>query len=327
MVYRHLSEVIKFVAEEITGKRKENISFCVLANQMPTSDFLPQLIEYCPPLLMCVQKVGFQVCQLGLMLEYRLSVDYSKVMPAGVTLVSDVGDFNRAVLSSVSLHHRELFLVFREELYEELMDRTSVLTKEADFLSCYLQSVRSEVKRLEGCSYRGLHMTFSYSCSYGEYRSRTEALDRAVKDILQEARRAGIEDWKKAYAVVRYCVNHWVYGKFPDNPGMEFTAYGAVVKRKAVCMGISLAICRIFKELGIPCRYVHGRRNGEGHAWNKVFIMGGWFYIDVTDAICSQNPLYHWGMTSFEDGRSIDGPPPLELKCNCPPSYILACLK
>jgi len=325
MVFRNSSEVIKFVAEEMTEKRKENISFCVLANQVSMSDFLPRLIEYSPPLLMCIQKIGFQVWQLGPTIEYRLSVDYG-VMPAGVTLVSDVGDFNRAVLSAASLHRGELFLVFREELYEELMDRSAHLTKESDFLSCYLQSLRSEVKRVEGCSYCGLHIIFSYSCSYREYRMRTEVLDSAIKDILQEARRAGIEDWRKAFAVVRYCVNHWTYGSLSENPGMEFTAYGAVVNRRAACMGISLAICRIFKELGIPCRYIQGWRNGEGHAWNKVFILGGWFYIDVTDAICSQNPLYHWGITSFEDGRSMEGPPSLELKCNCPPSYIRACL-
>lgn len=94
------------------------------------------------------------------------------------------------------------------------------------------------------------------------------------------------------------------------------------MKQRAVCMGISLAICRIFKELGIPCRYVQGKRGGEGHAWNRVFIMGGWFYIDVTDAISARDPLYHWGMTSFDDGRCIDDIQTAELKCNCPPNYI-----
>ena len=36
------------------------------------------------------------------------------------------------------------------------------------------------------------------------------------------------------------------------------------------------------------------------------FIKGGWFYIDVTDAIGAKDPLYHWGMTAFDDERSID---------------------
>lgn len=83
----------------------------------------------------------------------------------------------------------------------------------------------------------------------------------------------------------------------------------------------------ILKGLGIPCRYIQGKRNGEEHTWNMVFIMGGWFYIDVTDAIGSKNPLYHWGMTSFEDERIIESIQTVDLKCNCPSNYICTYLR
>lgn len=86
-------------------------------------------------------------------------------------------------------------------------------------------------------------------------------------------------------------------------------------------MGISLAVCTIFKELGIPCRYVRGTRNGEGHAWNMVYLRGGWFYIDVTDAICRRDPLFHWGMTNLED-RILCEEITENLICNCSPEYI-----
>lgn len=80
-------------------------------------------------------------------------------------------------------------------------------------------------------------------------------------------------------------------------------------------------MCAIFKELGIPCRYVRGIRNGEGHAWNMIYLRGGWFYIDVTDAISMRNPLFHWGMTSLHD-RVVCEEITEKLVCNCTSEYI-----
>lgn len=326
MIYKNLSDVTKFVADEIATRRKDDISFSLCADKPVTSDFLSLVIEDCPPLLMCIKNINYQVQNLGLILEYRLNIAYTNVMPACVICVTDARYFKQAVLSSALFHRRELFVVFEEELSDGLLSMTKTFTKDPELLSCYLQSVRSEMKRIRGCAYCGLQMQLSYTCSYKEYRLRVAELNRAIIDIIHEAKQVGIEDWKKAHAVVSYCVNNWTYGSVSDNPGMEFTAYGAVVKRKAVCMGISLAICMIYKELGIPCRYIQGKRNGEGHAWNMVFIKGGWFYIDVTEAIGAGDPLYHWGMTSFDDERCVDDIQIDDLKCNCSPNFIRTCL-
>lgn len=327
MVYRNLSDAAKFVADEIVRERKKDISFSITSDKPVTSDFLPKVIEYCPHLLMCIRKISYRLQNFGLILEYRLNIDYINVMPACVTYVMDKREFEQSALSSALLHRRELFFVFNEELCDELLDISKTFTKDANFLACYLQGVGCEIKRIPDCSYAGLYMNLSYSCSYKEYRLRTIELNRTLIDIIHAAKRTGIDDWKKTYAVVCYCVNNWEYGSLAGDPGVEFTAYGAVVNRKAVCMGISLAVCMILKELGIPCRYIQGKRNGEGHAWNMVFIKGGWFYIDVTDAIGAKDPLYHWGMTAFDDERSIDVMQTVELKCNCPPNYIRTCLR
>ena len=86
-------------------------------------------------------------------------------------------------------------------------------------------------------------------------------------------------------------------------------------------MGITLAVCAIFSELGIPCRYIRGVRDGVGHAWNMIFLRGGWFYIDVTDAIGRQDPFYHWGMTSLND-RTVSDQIDVSLECTCPEPFL-----
>lgn len=86
-------------------------------------------------------------------------------------------------------------------------------------------------------------------------------------------------------------------------------------------MGISLAVCAIFSELGIPCRYIKGTRDGVGHAWNLVFLRGGWFYIDVTDAIVRRDPFYHWGMTTLND-RTVSAKTDVRLECTCSEQFL-----
>ena len=105
-----------------------------------TSDFLPQVIEYCPQLLMCIKSISYQLRNLGLILEYRLTIDYTNVMPACVTYVMDKSEFKQSALSSALLHRRELFFVFNEELCDELLGISKTFTKDASFLACYLQA-------------------------------------------------------------------------------------------------------------------------------------------------------------------------------------------
>ena len=81
----------------------------------------------------------------------------------------------------------------------------------------------------------------------------------------------------------------------------------------------------LMERMGVPCRYLHGyRREGNtvGHGWNLIYC-GGWFHLDVTDAVTSRDPLRFWGVTaltdrSLEPGLTLPGP----LRCPCPPDFI-----
>ena len=53
---------------------------------------------------------------------------------------------------------RELFFVFNEAMRDELLNASKTLTKDANFLACYLQGVGCEIKRIQGSSYAGLYM-------------------------------------------------------------------------------------------------------------------------------------------------------------------------
>ncbi len=61
------------------------------------------------------------------------------------------------------------------------------------------------------------------------------------------------------------------------------TAYGALVKRQAICDGISSGYFLAANAVGLDCIKITGSLVGEGHAWNMVCIDGYWYYVDATN--------------------------------------------
>ena len=250
-----------------------------------------------------------------------MEIEYSDVFPSFVTCVDSKRQVLDSLLRAVTLHSKRDFLVCKDSNLDMALDTVKNVTSMPDYLNHYLKGVSSIVKKRSETGYCGLEVTLFYSCDYKTLKTRERQVNERIDEIIKLSSQAGSEDWKQAISVVDYCVRHWSYSRGAGD-GLEFTAYGALVQNKAVCMGFSLALCAIFKRLCIPCRYICGRKNGEGHAWNLIYLKGGWFYIDLTDAIGARDPLYHWGVTSFSDGRTIETQCDEELVCNCPKEFI-----
>ncbi len=63
-------------------------------------------------------------------------------------------------------------------------------------------------------------------------------------------------------------------------PDRAFTAYGALIRRLAVCAGYSRAFLLLCDEANVPCVYVPAP--AMNHAFNAVSLYGELRYIDVT---------------------------------------------
>ncbi len=84
------------------------------------------------------------------------------------------------------------------------------------------------------------------------------------------------------------------------------TIYGALVEKKATCMGYSRAFKYLCNMAGIECGYATGVANGVSHMWNIVTINGNKYYCDVT-----------WDDPNAEDAEGN----PVELGVLHRPSY------
>lgn len=321
MVCSTLREAAVVLAENMAMKRDQSISANVMPEIIREGYVLQEVCEADPRLILCIKTLRFQVKNYGMWAKLMFHVEYTDNLCTSVVRVDSISELREAATYAAGLHRRDLLIVYPVLMYEQIQEVKGSLLESHQLLNCYVSGLSSETKRVEKCRYMAQIIRFQYSCSYREWINRKREMTEKVNEIVRQVKLSGIEDWRKAYEVVRYCVNNWHYGRMGNLPKLEYTAYSAIVNNTAVCMGISLAICAIFKELGIPCRYVRGNRNGEGHAWNMVFVLGGWFYIDVTDAICRKDPFFHWGMTTLQDRTLVDAFSE-SLTCNCSPEFI-----
>lgn len=96
------------------------------------------------------------------------------------------------------------------------------------------------------------------------------------------------------------------YDNYQTNsiPKDSYTAYGALVKRVAVCQGYSLAFELLMQQLGIPCAIVES--DSMNHAWNAVQLDGSWYHVDVTwdDAAPDQPGQYSVDMLLTSDAKA-----------------------
>lgn len=321
MICNTLREAAVVLAENIATKRSQSISVDVMPEIIKEGSVFHEVCEADPRLILCIKTLQLQIENYGMWAKLILNIEYTDNIASSVVRAESVSDLQKAAIYAADLHRRDLLIVYPVLMYEQIQGAKSSLLESYQLLNCYVSGLSSETKRVEECRYMAQIIHFQYSCSYREWANRKKEMTEKVNEIVSQVKLRGIEDWRKAYEVVRYCVNNWHYGRIENSPKLEYTAYSAIVNNIAVCMGISLAVCFIFKELGIPCRYVRGIRNGEGHAWNMVFLRGGWFYIDVTDAICRKDPLYHWGMVHLLD-RTICERGSEVLACNCTPEFV-----
>lgn len=151
------------------------------------------------------------------------------------------------------------------------------------------------------------HFIGTYSSSQNEAMANElkEALITAINEI--EVRNPA-SDYDTLICIYEYLQDHVAYddqelaffrvcGK-SKNPQLH-NAYGALVKRLAVCDGIAAAFCLIAQSLGYSCMVVGGRAAFRTtdlleHAWNIIKIDSKYFHLDAT-----------WGISQRSGSESI----------------------
>lgn len=184
---------------------------------------------------------------------------------------------------------------------EEVMVPRYRISDTADEL---YEIITSEIERnplvmyYDGGSYRsdGL-LKIKYKKDAKDVLSHIRAARTKAYSVLSSIIQPGMTDYEKEIAVHDYIINNCVYdyenlvkGTLPEE---AYTPYGVLVQGKGVCSGYAAAMKLMMDTLGIECRIVSGKGDGENHAWNIIKIGGSYYHLDVT-----------WDDPVLQDGSS-----------------------
>ncbi|MBQ8683864.1 MAG: hypothetical protein IJ518_05055 [Clostridia bacterium] len=153
---------------------------------------------------------------------------------------------------------------------------------------------------------------WQYTVNPDKYTSAMSAEVKRVADMAS----AYSTEYEKAKFVHDYLANTILYDhdalaeaeKTVHDADVEYiySAYGALVDKKAVCEGYAKSFQLIMNELGIPCTIVKGdsRSTGGYHAWNRVVMGGESYYMDVTWD--DHDLLDDWGRQMYPEETCYD---------------------
>lgn len=118
-----------------------------------------------------------------------------------------------------------------------------------------------------------------------EEKDKAGDLYQICKDFLKELQSKKRSDYEKEKLIHDYIVRTVVYGypsgkQEPD--GDAYSAYGALVLKKAVCNGYAEAMKLLCDLSGVTCKMISGTADGENHAWNLIKLDKEWYHIDPT---------------------------------------------
>ena len=115
-----------------------------------------------------------------------------------------------------------------------------------------------------------------------------------AKTVLRQIISDDMTDEEKLLSIFDYIAFNSVYDyeivstEFADNhtePYMKYTSFyleGVLDEGLAVCDGFSKTFSLFANMEGIQTVRIVGYVSGGGHAWNKVYLDGAWYVVDVT---------------------------------------------
>ena len=140
-------------------------------------------------------------------------------------------------------------------------------------------------------------LNFKYIFDKDEIPEMINIFNQKSEEILSKIP-VGVSDEEKLLILHDYLAGTTAYeSKVYSQPeyddGYIRTSYGCIVRRRAVCEGISKAFSYFCKKLGINCYLVTS--DAMCHQWNMVELNGKYYHIDVTQ----DAPMYYLNDGSY----------------------------
>lgn len=222
-----------------------------------------------------------------------VSLSYSKFVSSTVSYADTDSDIIAAIARAVNLKDSELLIYYPDK--QKLYDMSSMLKKSDTLYNQYLLESWDEynVYNLNSATY-AVNTTavpdagffIRYTFSYKESLKEREAVQKFAKDIIASLNIGHLSVEEKVRTI-----NNWVvtYTDYLLTGAMSnYTAYGLMSNKTAVCQGYALMTHLLLEEAGIQSSLVPGTvfqssdSKNYDHIWNVVNVNGRWLHLDTT---------------------------------------------
>ncbi len=121
--------------------------------------------------------------------------------------------------------------------------------------------------------------------------SALSEFDKAIYDAavtgISTFYREGMSDTEIILAAHDYVTTLCTYdvdelALIPKRSENSESPYGALINKRAICMGYTTSFQMFMDMLGVESIIVRGEANDEEHAWNMVHIGEKWYHVDCT---------------------------------------------
>lgn len=161
-----------------------------------------------------------------------------------------------------------------------------------------------------------LRFSFLYLTTAQEEAALDQAMEALIAEFACDPKNTHYA-FRKIYDWV--CANVAFVGN-SDDP-YDYTAYGAMMNRRASSQGFALLVYQLARKMGLNCRVVTGTLDGNFHAWNTIRIEPRDYNVDA--ALDAGKNAYSWFLIGDDHmtGHERD-PDPIALYLpTCPRNY------
>lgn len=179
--------------------------------------------------------------------------------------LTDIDDFYEQVLElNMDFHKHAYFIMdFDPELIDYFTMQNNAI-EEDPYRGSNLYGYTYTYKVKDGKYY--VDMEFRYYLNQIKYVLADMRINLICKEIED------LSDYEKVKAIHDYVVRYCEYSYAGNG------AYNTLYQGFAVCNGYALTFFRVMEKSGVPVTF----EAGGNHAWNKVYLDGYWYNIDLT---------------------------------------------
>lgn len=190
-----------------------------------------------------------------------------------------------------------------EELIKQGLDKISINIAETAGFGGYISNVEYSKQKNK------VSLHFNYRGGKDNFLKKFPQVEAKVKKVVASVVKSGMTEFQKELALHDYVVNNtkYDYEKLKSNSVLDddFTAYGVLINKTAVCEGYAEAMYRLLSAAGIENKIAIGTGAGTPHAWNIVKIDGKYYHLDTTfdDPISNSGDVLSYNYFNITDSQ------------------------